>query len=146
MGPDFADACEAVSGARSCVRIRNMAGQMRTAVERMCRPAILPHGMAGQAIDPRLVVLQVQETASPGHGRNGFGNRQSALLQKFGKCPRLARIHAGERACQILQMHGREVDRIVIVARHDRADHMATPELAAHGIADSLATASQYAN
>lgn len=46
---------------------------------------ILAQRMAGQGINPRLVVCSVQETASLGHGCNSFGNRESALLQKLGK-------------------------------------------------------------
>ena len=98
--------------------------------------------VAGQSVDPRLVILSVQEPPSLGHGRDGVVHPEAAVLKKVGKQTRLLpRIDADEPSDEILEMHGREMDRVTIIAGYDGADHATTPELAIHGVADDLAAA-----
>jgi hypothetical protein len=95
-------------------------------------------------MSPRLVVFAVQESAPLGHGHDGLVYAEAALLKKRCKLAIFfTRIDAGKPAFQVAEMHGSEMDRVMIIFRHDRADHMAAAELAKHGIADDFAAASQ---
>jgi hypothetical protein len=98
--------------------------------------------VAGQSINPWLVVFSFQERAAFGHCRHGLCNAEVALLKKLGKYAIfLASIDPGEPSCQVFQMNGREMDCVMISFRDDGAYYMATPELAPHRIADDFATA-----
>ena len=101
-------------------------------------------GVAGQSINPRFVAFPVQKPAAFGHCRHGLGDSEAGLLEKLCKdAISLARINAGESTCQLLQMDRREMDRVLVVSGYCGANHMATPELATHGIADDLAATAQ---